>query len=57
MAVVGGGMAGLVAANRAAQLGLKVLVLEQSEADRYLCNSRYTGGTLHVAMSDIMLDE
>ena len=55
--VVGAGMAGLVAANRAAQLGLKVLVLEQGEADKYLCNSRYTGGTLHVAMCDIMADE
>jgi len=55
--VIGGGMAGLVAANRAAQLGLNALVLEQSDADRYLCNSRFTGGTLHVAMSDIMLDE
>ncbi len=54
--VIGAGMAGLVAANRAAQLGLKALVLEQSEADRYLCNSRFTGGTLHVAMSDIMLE-
>lgn len=54
--VIGGGMAGLVAANRAAQLGLTALVLEQSDADRYLCNSRFTGGTLHVAMSDIMLD-
>lgn len=49
-------MAGLVTANRAAQFGLKALALEQSDADRYLCNSRYTGGTLHVAMSDIMLD-
>jgi fumarate reductase flavoprotein subunit len=50
-------MAGLVAANRAAQLGLKALVLEQGEAEKYLCNSRYTGGTLHVALCDIMLEE
>lgn len=56
VAVIGAGMAGLVSANRAAQLGLSALVLEQSDADRYLCNSRYTGGTLHVAMNDIMLD-
>jgi len=55
--VIGAGMAGLVAANRAAQLGLNALVLEQSDAERYLCNSRFTGGTLHVAMNDIMLEE
>jgi len=55
--VIGAGMAGLVAANRAAQLGLQALVLEQSEADKYLCNSRFTGGTLHVSYCDIMQDE
>ncbi|RPI47366.1 MAG: FAD-binding protein [Betaproteobacteria bacterium] len=56
VAVIGAGMAGLVAANRAAQLGLKALVLEQSAAEKYLCNSRYTGGTLHIAYCDIMAD-
>jgi len=55
--IVGGGLAGLVAANRAAQLGLRALVLEQGDTDKYLCNSRYTGGTLHIAHRDIMLDE
>jgi len=54
--VIGAGMAGLVAANRAAQLGLRVLVLEQGEAEKYLCNTRYTGGTLHVSYCDIMQD-
>lgn len=52
--IIGGGIAGLTAANRAAQLGLKALVLEQGSAEKYLCNSRYTGGTLHVAMREIM---
>lgn len=52
--IIGGGIAGLTAANRAAQLGLKALVLEQGSAEKYLCNSRYTGGTLHVFMRDIM---
>ena len=52
--VIGGGIAGLTAANRAAQLGLKALVLEQGNAEKYLCNSRFTGGTLHVAMREIM---
>jgi len=55
--VVGGGIAGLTAANRAAQLGLKALVLEKGTEDKYLCNTRYTGGTLHVCMSDIMSGE
>jgi fumarate reductase flavoprotein subunit len=47
--VVGGGIAGLSAANRAAQQGLKVAVLERGTEERYLCNSRYSGGVLHIA--------
>jgi len=54
---VGGGIAGLTAANRAAQLGLKAVVLEKGAAEKYLCNTRYTGGTLHVCMGDIMAGE
>ena len=44
------------AAIRAAQLGLKAVVLEQGDG-KYPCNSRYTGGTLHICSRDIMLDE
>ena len=47
--VVGGGIAGLSVANRAAQQGLKVAVLERGTDERYLCNSRYSGGVLHIA--------
>ena len=47
--VVGGGIAGLSAANRAAQQGLKVAVLERGQGAQYLCNSRYSGGVLHIA--------
>jgi fumarate reductase flavoprotein subunit len=54
--IIGGGIAGLTAANRAAQLGFKALVLEQGSTEKYLCNSRFTGGTLHVFMRDIMDD-
>ncbi|MES2562579.1 MAG: FAD-dependent oxidoreductase, partial [Pseudomonadota bacterium] len=54
--IVGGGIAGLIAANRAAQLGLRPLVLEQGTQDKYLCNTRYTGGTLHICLREIMLD-
>ncbi len=49
--VVGGGLAGLAAANSAAQLGLRVVVLEAGSDERYLCNSRYTLGFLHVALN------
>jgi fumarate reductase flavoprotein subunit len=44
----GGGFAGLTAACRAAQLGLKAAVLEKEDGERYLCNSRYTSGVLVV---------
>lgn len=46
---IGGGYAGLVAANRAAQLGARVLVLERGEDVLYPCNSRYAGGVMHVS--------
>ena len=57
VAVVGGGLAGLVAANRLAQLGRRAVVLEQGSDEHYLCNSRYTGGVFHIALRDIMTDE
>jgi fumarate reductase flavoprotein subunit len=55
--VIGGGIAGLVAANRAAQLGKHVIVLEKSKDERYLCNSRYTYGTFHINFADVGADE
>src|SRR5687768_10343267 len=55
--IIGGGMAGLIAANRAAQLNLRPIVLEQGTAEKYLCNTRYTGGTLHICLREITLDE
>lgn len=57
VAVIGGGMAGMTAANRAAELGKKVVVLEQGSEERYLCNSRYTGGSFHTCLKDIMTEE
>lgn len=54
--VVGGGLAGLSAANRAAELGLSVVVLEQGAAPDYPCNSRYSGGIVHVAQKDMRAD-
>src|SRR5262245_22894823 len=55
--VIGAGIAGLVAANRAAQLGKRVVVLEKSKEERYLCNSRYTYGTFHINFTDVGADE
>jgi succinate dehydrogenase/fumarate reductase flavoprotein subunit len=55
--VIGAGIAGLVAANRAAQLGKRVIVLEKSKDEKYLCNSRYTYGTFHINYTDVGADE
>ncbi len=55
--VIGAGLAGLVAANRAAQLGKRVVVLEKSTEQRYLCNSRYAYGTFHINYTDVGADE
>ena len=57
VAVVGGGLAGMVAANRVAQLGLRAVVLEQGSEERYLCNSRYTGGSFHICLRNLLNDE
>jgi fumarate reductase flavoprotein subunit len=46
--VIGGGFAGLTAANRSAEYGLKVVVLEAGDAALYWCNSRITTGALHI---------
>ena len=45
--VVGGGLAGLTVANRCAEAGLKVAVLERGAEERYPCNSRFAGGFLN----------
>lgn len=51
--VVGGGLAGLAAANRARDLGLTALVLEASPEPAYLCASRLSGGLFHVAYRSV----
>lgn len=56
LAVVGGGLAGLVAAARAVELGLRVMVLERGEDESYACNSRYAGGIFHVSYHDPAID-
>ncbi|MBI4192747.1 MAG: FAD-dependent oxidoreductase [Betaproteobacteria bacterium] len=51
--VVGGGIAGLTAASRAAEQGLRVALLERGTDERYLCNSRYSGGVIHLAFHNV----
>ena len=53
LVVVGGGYAGLVAANRARQLGRSVAVLERGADERYPCNSRVSGGVLHISYQNL----
>jgi fumarate reductase flavoprotein subunit len=50
---IGGGFAGMVAAVRAAELGLRSAVIEQGTDERYLCSSRWAGGIFHVSYTDV----
>jgi len=53
---IGAGFAGLCAAVRGAELGLRTAVLEQGADERYLCSSRWAGGIFHVSYHDVKLD-
>jgi fumarate reductase flavoprotein subunit len=54
--VVGAGIAGMVAAVRLAELGVKPVVLEKGDGDKYPCNTRIAGGAFHVAHQDVAAD-
>lgn len=54
--VIGAGIAGLVTAVRAVELGLSCLVLEKGSGS-YLCNSRITGGMFHICMANMAKSE
>lgn len=56
VAVIGAGISGMIAAIRSAQGGRKVLVFERTAEERYICNSRLTGGIWHCAQTDIQSD-
>jgi fumarate reductase flavoprotein subunit len=56
LAVIGGGLAGKVAALRAAELGGRTVLVEAGPRDKYPANSRYTGGVFHIAFQDIHAD-
>jgi fumarate reductase flavoprotein subunit len=51
--VIGGGLAGLTAGICGAAAGARVLVLEQGDDPRYLCNSRITMGVFQIALTDM----
>src|SRR6476661_2242383 len=55
LVAIGGGFAGLCAAVRGAELGLRTAVVEKGEDERYLCSSRWAGGIFHVSYHDIRL--
>lgn len=51
--IMGAGIAGMVTALRSAQLGLRVLVLEQGHQTEYPCNTRLTSGIFHCALQSV----
>ena len=53
LVAIGGGFAGLCAALRGAELGLRTAVLEAGPDDGYLCSSRWAGGIFHVSYHDV----
>ncbi len=55
LAAIGGGFAGLCAALRGAELGLRTAVIEAGADDDYLCSSRWAGGIFHVSYHDVKL--
>jgi fumarate reductase flavoprotein subunit len=54
--VVGGGLAGLASANRCAEQGMKVALLERGADERYHCNSRFSMGFVNCAFEYILGD-
>ena len=55
LVTIGGGFAGLCAAVRGAELGLRTAVLEAGTDESYLCSSRWAGGIFHVSYHDVKL--
>lgn len=52
LVIVGGGLAGMTAGVRALELGLRASVIEKGEGESYPCNSRQSGGILHIGFLD-----
>ena len=54
--IMGGGLAGLVAGNRALELGLSAIILERGSDPDYLCDSRVATGAIHLASTSPKAD-
>src|SRR5262249_2600391 len=54
--IVGAGLAGISAALRAAELGLKPALIESGTDERYRSNSRWSGPVFHVAFRSMRSD-
>ena len=54
--VIGGGIAGLMAANQAIDRKLSTLLVEKGRDPHYPCNTRFAGGTYHACLKDVMSD-
>lgn len=50
--IIGAGLAGMTAAVRGLDLGLSALVIEKGEGEIYPCNSRQSGGVMHIGFLD-----
>src|SRR4029077_5965569 len=55
LVAIGGGFAGLIAALRGAEIGLRTAIVEAGANDAYLCSSRWAGGIFHVSYHDVKL--
>jgi fumarate reductase flavoprotein subunit len=55
LVAIGGGFAGLCAAVRGAELGLRTAVLEAGTDESYPCSSRWAGGIFHASYHDVKL--
>ena len=52
LAAIGGGFAGMTAAVRAAESGLRAVAIERGEDELYMCNSRVCTGVIHTALAN-----
>lgn len=50
--IIGGGLAGMTAGVRALELGITALIVEKGEGEVYPCNSRQSGGVMHIGFLD-----